>query len=489
MPKQLTAKQALFIKKLRSRLYRYLLFGGGVGGGKSYLGASIIVNLAYTHPGTSYAVLRKNLPTLKRTTLQTFLKYCREHNFKEGRDFLFNKADMTFTFNNGSIIYFMEADITKDPDVNKLGGLELTAAMIDEADEVAEAIFNVLKFRVGRNNPGGILAFIFLTCNPNQTWVRALFYDPARKGELKPPYLFIESLASDNPFNSEDYLQAIADPNTPRQFRARYFEGDWDYIVDLSQIIQLRELERAYHDALLPGTGKSIGFDPNREGNDMPVAVVWEGNQITRIEVADIEIGPDTAITTELARWLMNLAREEGVPADMVAVDAVGVGGGVVDTCRDEGFNVREFKSGSTEGIDTFKAVVDKTGKRLQPMKRYDNIRSQTYWKMAVALTKRVATIYSKVAYRDELQKDLLAHTFTTDGKVIRVEPKDKVKVRLRRSPDFGDAAMMGWWVKTIPKTGGTVKTGQTTYGATRGLSSRSRYTNAELLRRARRRM
>jgi len=83
--KILTDKQTEVVTALRTRLYRYFLFGGGVGGGKSWLGAILIVNLAMTQNNTSYAVIRKNLTTLKRTTLKTFEKYMRKNGYVEGR--------------------------------------------------------------------------------------------------------------------------------------------------------------------------------------------------------------------------------------------------------------------------------------------------------------------------------------------------------------------------------------------------------------------
>ena len=450
--KILTKKQSELVKQLRTRAYRYLLFGGGVGGGKSYLGATIIVNMAMTQENTSYAVIRKNLTTLKRTTLKTFEKYMRKNNFVEGRDYTFNRSDMTWTFGNGSIIYFMEADVTKDPELNKLGGLEITAAMIDEADEVVEAVFNVLKFRIGRNNDHGELAFLFLTCNPNQSWVRGTFYDKSRKNKLTEPYLFIEALATDNPYNNAEYIEAISDPNTPKQFRQRYFAGNWDYVSDDNAIIQLRDLERSYTDVPKLSDDRSIGCDPSREGVDNPVFCLWEGDQIAEWYVPDIEISDTSPITIEIARELIKYAKRHKVPASRVAVDAVGNGGGVVDGCRDEDFQVVEFKSGSTKDLELTK--VDKTPK-------YNNIRSQSGWKMAKDLENGKATIYKNAPYREEFQKDILGHTFNTDGKRTNLDPKDDVKKLIGRSPDFFDSAMMGYWVKHNKAIGGIIKTGK----------------------------
>lgn len=449
--KILTKKQTEVVRALRTRQFRYFLFGGGVGGGKSYLGATLFVNFAMTQPNTSYAVIRKNLTTLKRTTLKTFEKYMRKNGYVEGRDYHYNKQDMTWTFSNGSIIYFMEADVTKDPELNKLGGLEITAAMIDEADEVVEAVFNVLKFRIGRNNDHNEIAFIFLTCNPNQTWVRTTFYDKGKKGTLKQPYLFVESLATDNPYNNDDYIKAISDDETPKQFRERYFAGNWDYVTDSNAIIQLRDLERAYTDVPKLSDDKSIGCDPSREGVDNPVFCLWEGNQIVEWYVPEIEISDTSPITTDIGLKLIEYANKHKVPAERVAVDAVGNGGGVVDTCRSKNFFVREFKSGSTTDIELSK---------VEKLPKYNNIRSQSGWKMAKSFENGKSTIYKNAPYLEEFQKDILGHSFNTDGKRTQLQKKDEVKKLIGRSPDFFDSAMMGFWVKQKKAIGGTIKTG-----------------------------
>jgi len=47
----------------------------------------------------------------------------------------------------------------------------------------------------------------------------------------------------------------------------------------------------------------------------------------------------------------------------------------------------------------------------------------------------------------DELIGDLTApkYAYTSAGK-LKVEPKDKVKARLGRSPDVGDAVVLAFW-------------------------------------------
>jgi hypothetical protein len=107
----------------------------------------------------------------------------------EGVDYTINRSDMVWEFVNGSQMYFMELDETKDPDFNKVKGLELTAAGIDEANEILYEAFLIVSSRVGLENRNGELAFVFMTCNPDKNWVDDKFYTPWEKDQLQAPYL------------------------------------------------------------------------------------------------------------------------------------------------------------------------------------------------------------------------------------------------------------------------------------------------------------
>lgn len=461
-------KQGEFIEALRSLRYRYLLFGGGTGGGKSWLGAQLIVNLALTQPGTSYGVFRKNMTTMRRTTLRTFRKYMRQHHLIEGIHYqVSGQSGETWTFKNGSIIDFVELDISKDPELNKLGGLELTAAMIDEADEVAEKAFNVLRFRIGRNNFNKEKSFIYLTCNPNQTWVKRMFYDPAKKGTLEPPFYFLESLITDNPYQSSEALEAASDPTAPKQYVERYFKGNWNYVQTDNAIIQLVEFEYSFLEILPPTTTDSfVGFDPSREGDDVPALARWDGGVLADFVAHEV---PEELKNEHFdygayhGQFLIDYCTSRNIPAHNVAVDGVGVGSSVIDYCNGKGFFVRTYKSGFVDGLETIidpNTPEDKHG-NVKGYKKYDNIRSQTYWNMCRDLASRKARVFEDIPFRDEFQKDLMAHTFTTDSKMLIVEGKDKVKKLLNRSPDFSDAAEMGYWVMKLPRRGGEIISGR----------------------------
>ena len=84
-----------------------------------------------------------------------------------------------------------ETNITDDamkgnlqrPDYDKIKGLELTAAGIDEVNELEQNGYLIISSRVGRENHHGEPQFVLATCNPADNWVKDV-YTPWVKGTL-----------------------------------------------------------------------------------------------------------------------------------------------------------------------------------------------------------------------------------------------------------------------------------------------------------------
>jgi len=126
-----------------------------------------------------------------------------------------------------------------------------------------------------------------------------------------------------------------------------------------------------------------------------------------------------------------------------------------VNKVRELGLKVRYLSGGkkAIPGVDTDllwsevdldAGVMKARGPRVIEAERFDNLRSQVWWRMREDLRQgRVA-----LPNDPELWQDLTSPTYTTTGGKIVVEEKKKIQARLRRSPNKGDAACYGNFVR-----------------------------------------
>ena len=118
-------------------------------------------------------------------------------------------------------------------------------------------------------------------------------------------------------------------------------------------------------------------------------------------------------------------------------VDVIGIGAGVVDRLREQGFPVVAFNA--SESTD----MTDRSGEL-----RMLNCRSAAYWNLRDLLDPAYG---STVALPPDalLIGDLCAPKWrmSSSGRV-QVEAKDDIRARLGRSPDRGDAVMHAFWTQ-----------------------------------------
>ncbi len=451
MAVEVFTKQRKVILAIRNGVAKEILYGGAMGSGKSYLIALIASSLAKQHAGIHIGVFRKNRTTLKRTTLESFFEYLTNAGAIEGRDYTFNGSELSFTFLHkgkpASKVLFLELDGSKDRNYNKVRSLNLTCAFIDEVNECEREGWIALLARVGRKNTDAdgrkIPAFLMGTCNPDVNWVKDDFYTPYKKGILPETKLFIPALPSDNPRLPKEYIAQLE--TMPEQFKQLYLYGNWDYSdddmslfkhihIDRGTITDLRTLYLE-DNKTIDTSKRYIGVDVAREGKDKTVFALLDNGQLTDLYVPDIKVDDKSPILMQVAEEIMKYAEKWEVGYEHIAVDAVGVGGGVVDACRAKEFYVQEYKAGSND-----------VRRDANGLPQFDNIRSMSFWDVSDALQKGDFTIYKSIDHYQELKKDLVVHTYEITDKVTKVESKSQLKKRLGASPDFADALSIAWW-------------------------------------------
>lgn len=184
-------------------------------------------------------------------------------------------------------------------------------------------------------------------------------------------------------------------------------------------------------------TGKGVDA-ANSEHGDRACIVDFADNVMVRCEAFQC---PDS---NALGTQVVNEARKWGLAGLRVGIDAIGVGAGTVNEARRLGFMVMALYAGG-KPMTMIEKAEDGTPVEWSPdVNLFKNLRSQMYWQAREDLRKGVID----VPYDKDLWDELVAPTFDDQSKVVVVEPKDEIKLKLGRSPDKADAFVMANWVR-----------------------------------------
>jgi phage terminase large subunit len=220
-----TAKQKEADEALKK--YKYILYGGAAGGGKSYwlrwvlLKALLKFYKVYGLEGVTVGLFCEDYPSLRDRHLNKIRfefpawlgKFSsQDHNFKLNKEF------------GSGMIAFRNLD-----DVSKYLSAEFAIIAVDELTTNKKEIFDFLRTRlrwtgieetkfIAGSNPGGI----------GHDWVKRIWierqFDPNEKEAEK--FFFIPAKVLDNPYVSQSYVDSLQ--SAPEKMRKAYLEGDWD---------------------------------------------------------------------------------------------------------------------------------------------------------------------------------------------------------------------------------------------------------------------
>lgn len=434
---------------------RYRIVYGGAGSGKSVAVAQDFIDRAGSDGRVRVLVLRKVYRTCRHSTFKLFTDILRDL----GRlsQVQVNKQEMSIVFPSGGEIIHAGLD-----DVEKLKSISgITHIWVEEATELdfpltedQEPDLAQVDLRL-RGVAQDLRPSITLTFNPTQQAARLFDYVGVSTADLPTRghrhyddgRVYVQHTTyRDNPFVEADYVAVFARLGGVMQ--AVYERGELVAVDAPDQLIRYEwvkaAFERAPADAAHDGRQR-LACDVARFGDDETVIGRFEGWTLVAAEAATGEK------TTSTGRRLVSLAREHAVPAELVAVDSVGVGGGAWDAADDEGLAFTEIVAGASplEYVRDFSAE----------WPDFNNLRSQMWFYLRVQMEAgRVAfaqTLPGDV--KRKLQEDLLAPRYRYgQERRIEVEPKDGrskawgIKQRLGRSPDYGDMLAMGVFVEHV---------------------------------------
>lgn len=434
-----TPKQMLCWKKLKDQTTQFILFGGGAGGGKSWIGCEWLVLNSLAYPGSKWFIGRNELKRIMKSSYITFRKVCKWHKIPENAWSLNSKYNY-IEFSNGSRIDLMDlAYKPTDPLYERFGSEEYTGGWLEEVGEINGKAFDVLKSRIGRhmNKEFNLLPKMLLTCNPKKNWVYFDFYKPYKESRLSLDSCFIQSLYSDNYHTAGSYgalLSKIKDKTT----RERLMNGLWEYEIDDSALMDYEKILAIFEREMIkkPDDEMFLTVDVARFGRDKAVFFLWQGYHIRKIWFYE------KSATNLIEEKIISTCDQYQIPRRNVVIDQDGVGGGVVDHLP----GVYAFVNGGSpiEEWDDDKKWREQDADRFF----YKNLRSQCYDRLASYINDGIISCYDEIPedVKNWIVEELEAirkKDVEDNEKKFQIISKDEIKQTLGRSPDFADAMMM----------------------------------------------
>jgi phage terminase large subunit len=193
-------------------------------------------------------------------------------------------------------------------------------------------------------------------------------------------------------------------------------------------IIPLSWVQAAVERRVIPEKDSMIGIDVSRFGGDETVFCKLEGR---RADFVEIYSGKDLMQTA-------GLVKHYAASVKKIAIDDIGLGGGVTDRCREQGVSLIPINAGA----------------RASHSEKYANLGGEMMWALREAFRESFECPDDPergISIPDDrkLVHQLAArkYDFTSDGK-IKAESKADMRRRGERSPDRADALAMAWWLR-----------------------------------------
>lgn len=307
--------------------------------------------------------------------------------------------------------------------------------ILDEASGIDDRVFEALD----GNAAAG--ARFFIISNPTRT--SGAFYDSQQPGSDYKA-LRISSTESPN-VTGEASIPGLATPEWVAKMREKYGAGSLFEAVRVfgefpagadDEVFGAALVREAMRRVLAPVEGQDreplvCGLDVAEFGGDANVLAPRRG--LRHRPLVRLGQGDSFAVAGQTLRALRKLRHPGERPR--VNVDATGVGAGVVAALNAESFTWDDevFRPRTEVSVTAVK-----TGAGARDAKTYANLRAELHFLFKAHMKD------ASLPDDRELDEDLRAphYLLDRDGRIL-VEPKLKIRGRLGRSPDAGDAELL----------------------------------------------
>lgn len=277
----------------------------------------------------------------------------------------------------------------------------------DEASAIAEAVYEA-----AAGSMSGFSACTILISNPTRNV--GLFFMAFHA--LKDDWCCHHVSCIGSPRVSPDFVKQIEATygRNSNQYRVRVLG---EFALREDDVLLPAELVDAAFERDITGTPSEpilYGLDVARFGDDRTVLCKRQGNVILELKAWN---GYDLMETT--GRVLFEAKTDK--PSEIM-VDVIGMGAGVADALRAAGMNVRDVNVAESAALNP----------------GMNKLRDELWFALRDFLYTRAV----KLCRTEGLREELLAPTygFAPQSGKLKVEAKDDIKKKIRRSPDLADA-------------------------------------------------
>lgn len=396
--------------------HRRTVVRSGHGLGKSFTAAALALAYAFTEPDSIVVTTAPTNRQVKNILWREIRRLYNAHLAPMGANCEPNLTELWIDAAHSWGIFGFSTD-----DPNQIQGVHARRILIivDEAPGVPREIMTALLSLSSNEN-----AHLLLIGNPTES--AGTFYDAFRN----PGWHRIHLSCMDSPnFTGEKCPDSIKEALVGQAY-VEQAKLDWGEGSSIYASRVLGEFPVEGDDSLIPlawaegatrreitdnGRPRYLGVDVARFGDDRTVYMARFGG-VARILA--VEHGRDTM---QVAGRVAALRSEYDF--DAIAVDDIGVGGGVTDRLREQGIPV----------------VAVNVGESALDGERFANRRAELWW-----LLREWIRDAGGIPDDGNLLADVTAPKFryTSRGQIL-LEKKDETKKRLGRSPDYGDALML----------------------------------------------
>lgn len=252
------------------------------------------------------------------------------------------------------------------------------------------------------------------------------FYDHQQDPPSYRRIIRISALESPNVVTGRTVIPGLATQEWVERVREEHGENSpfW-YVSVLGEFPEVAEdalfpfeaVRRAVELALPEDRARvAIGVDVARYGADSSVICILAGDRVAELrEIRGLDTMAVTgAVIDAMRRWEVRRC----------AVDGTGIGAGVIDRLREQGFWIEEWNSAA--------APADRA--------RFANLKAEMVWR----LRERLVSGRLSIPDHPSLLRDLLAwrYEFDSGGRLRVVDPP--------KSPDCGDALVIAQWLQGL---------------------------------------